>query len=371
MAELAKAAHSISVGTRVVLIAKEARPVVGAALFRLTTFACLGLLGYAVACARRKGVIELYSERALQEGVQRYCEDGVCVIASNRYERDLGRPNGLYHGIILGLFQEKRLEVNNAKSCEVSEELVVADWGGCQLDVMAIRAGNFRLSATTATGRIVEFELVGKYAEVRLQVQAIDERVVVSYWDYTIEDATRDCCFTESVLWSSDWFSTVNPKNTLNVVDSGRFAFPPIRKSTGVKVQNRNAYGLLTQFFGLGNVVDFPHFGCAKFREVFSGTRAYGLAMDVIATDLHSPVHGMIGGNKNYVPEIEADHDAFHAHIYNVSSASNAVAKKWWRMGIIECPKFCAPDTPAVNSPELETQCGWIFGLDLAGSPNT
>ncbi|KAJ8604102.1 hypothetical protein CTAYLR_001761 [Chrysophaeum taylorii] len=492
MTELAKAAHSVygavvdegshrstygavdkadelvarpaGVGTRVARVAKEARPAVGAALFRLTTYACLGLLGYAVAYARRKGAIELYSDRAaLREGVQRYCEDGVCVIASNRYERDLGRPiaNGLYEGIILELFQETRLEANDAESCEVSEELVVVDRGGCELDVMATRVGSYWLSATTATGMIVEFELVGKYVRREIRdlasddrarfidaiavthavpdavgrqkygaryrstdwfttqhqfwsasrscdhwhagsgflnmhasftrryeqtLQAIDERVVVAYWDFTIEDATRDCCFAESVLWSSDWFSTVEPNNSLNILDSGRFAFLPIRKSTRVEMQDRNAYGLLTvpwntnpspfltrsqQVYGLANVVNVPHFGCAEFSGVMSSSRAYGLAMNSIASTLHSPVHGMIGGYWNYVPEIEAEQGSFNEHMYNVSSASNAITKMLWRMGIVECPKFCAPDTPAVDCtcnlsrPRLEKHYSGLSAWDI------
>ncbi|KAJ8603149.1 hypothetical protein CTAYLR_004567 [Chrysophaeum taylorii] len=401
---------------------------------RLVALVGVLLLGL-VATYRRRGVVVLRSDKeeeftSTTPGVQRYCWEGVCVFASNSYERNLRRPiaNGLYDGIILELFETTRVEVLGEEDCEVSSDLESVNYGGCRLDVTATKVGVFELRS----GRL-KFELVARYVrrEVRdltavarsrlldaiavthavpdavgqqmygpryrsaawftrqhhfwssdrecdhwhsgsgfvnnhlgftrryeQTLQEIDEKIAMAYWDYTIEYVTRDCCWTESVLWSSDWFSTVSPNNSLHVVDSGRFAYLPIPKGNG------NAYGNLmspwntdpTPFLtrsdsilGLKNYVNVPDFGCDEFRKIFLASHEYGGMIGAVSVSLHAPVHGAVGGYWNYIPELKADEPELSRRLYNASSAINIASKLLWRKGVLQCPSFCAPDTPAVD----------------------
>ena len=350
--------------------------------------------GAFVTAARRARIHEVSLERvskgSSRDGSsQQYCDDGLCVLASNSYERSLGRPiaNGLYDGIILELYQETMVEVV-ADECEfeVSEELTVVSEYGCELALVATSVGTYELTATATTGGVptkVTFELVGKYVrrEVRdlsegdrtrfldaiavthavptdagermygpayksttwfatvhatysadrdcdhwhsgpgfvnqhsaftlryqQALQAVDPRTCalaslrqrvhlfprrcVHYWDFTIEGASVECCFTESVLWSPDWFSTVSPNNTEHVLDTGRWAFTRVEKVNSGLLNANNAYGLLGNPWNTNplpfhhaftdpstasqTTVSIPAFDCETFRYTFENYHSFG-----------------------------------------------------------------------------------------------
>lgn len=368
---------------------------------------------------------------------QHYCVDGVCVTASNNYERTLGRAiaNGLFEGIILEVYQKTWIEVLDQKECELKPDdaLEVFENAGCVAEVMATKIGPHDLKVRVNSTLTVDFSVVGKYVRREIRdldfddrtrffdaiavthtysdevgvkkfgenyrstdffaslhayysadrqcdhwhsgpgfvnqhlsftlrfehaLQAVDPRTCVHYWDYTIDYANGpDCCWTESALFTSDFFSHINPNNTHHIVDKGRWAYTRIHKSSGMAM-TRNAYGLLsvpwntdkTPFvtrsnflYGASNYVSIPSFGCERFRSIYKATDSFQSAANII-DEIHSPVHGMVGGYWNYLDEIIESEDWFNEYFANVSSATNAVCKKNWRWGYIECPDFCSAD---------------------------
>ncbi|KAJ8602177.1 hypothetical protein CTAYLR_003499 [Chrysophaeum taylorii] len=153
------------------------------------TAVCVTIAGlvYALECARWSKEDEKRRSVPVFCG-QVHCENGLCLTASNAYERHFGRAiaDGLYDGLIVEVLKETRVvarssfpedDESSLSSCvmEAGEDLEVMERGGCQVDVMAARTGTHTLSvAATDDGgrrRSVVLELEAKY--VRREVRDV------------------------------------------------------------------------------------------------------------------------------------------------------------------------------------------------------
>ena len=60
-------------------------------------------------------------------------------------------------------------------------------------------------------------------------------RVSLPYWDYTVDMHAVDqaggdiSVWRDSIVWSDEWFGPASPRRDDHVVDSGRFAYQPVR----------------------------------------------------------------------------------------------------------------------------------------------
>lgn len=407
--------------------------------------------------------VELIEEEAVDDlsfqeakPYQEYCVGGVCLVSSNGYERMLGRAigNGLFDGVILELYQETSLQVQDPTCLWVSVPQLDYEGGCKEITVTATSLGVSTLTAYFRDKPVIEFDLVAKYVRRELRdldasdrdryldaiavthtlsdevgkrkfgekyqsvnwfaethlfwsahrecdhwhsgsgfvqqhmaftlrfeqtLQAIDPRVCSHYWDFTIDVAQGlRCCWTRSILFSPDFFSTVDPPNDDHIVDSGRWAYTRIQSSTAGR--GVNSYGLLgvpwntnptpfltrsQQLFGMANYANIPYFGCGRLRYMYRTTASF-YETSYIIDKFHSQVHGMVGGYWNYKNDLIEAEPILNALIGNVSSASNAISKFLWRYGLTECPSFCSVDhTPASNC-----SCGAAFPRIQANFPN-
>merc|ERR1711988_1090849 len=65
--------------------------------------------------------------------------------------------------------------------------------------------------------------------EMEQSLQSIDDSITVPYWDYT-QDAYYLSEWTESELFTDDWFGTASPKTKDHVIPTGRRAYLGVGK---------------------------------------------------------------------------------------------------------------------------------------------
>ena len=86
--------------------------------------------------------------------------------------------------------------------------------------------------------------------ELEQALQAVDARVAVPYWDYTIDaalvDATGGNWWELSPLFQDDWFGSVQNLTDDRFVATGRWAYTAVPASPDSSDRTiTNAYGLL------------------------------------------------------------------------------------------------------------------------------
>ncbi|KAJ8598205.1 hypothetical protein CTAYLR_005535 [Chrysophaeum taylorii] len=372
---------------------------------------------------------------------------GVCVVASNEYERSLGRAimNGKQEelgAIVVEVFEPTVLRVAGATSCslEVEEPLVVVEGDGCTLIVEAATAGE-------TSGRVVghfSFLVLTRYVRRELRdlsasdrenylgamhvlwdlddeagaarygdkfkstasltrthlyhsankecdswhggpsfyvvhaafttafeqsIQSVDARVCAHYWDHTI-DAASGAGWVESPVFADSFFGSVHPNNTAHVVDSGRWAYTKLYAKAWSYSRITNAYGLLmapwntikTPFVTRAQQLwGWPHDkgGMVDCFKVETTVKTYSSSlsemMEPTEVNLHSKIHGFVGGAWNYLPEMKArEQRLYDAMGKQGTSYWLEVHKELWRLGAVHCPTYCAEDV-------LESNCDCVL----------
>ena len=246
--------------------------------------------------------------------------------------------------------------------------------------------------------------------EFEQSLQAVDARVALPYWEYTLDSATYGDDWRSSPVFGDDWLGAASPNNSAHAVEAGRWAFLPVARADGAAAGESgggssapiaNPYGLLRSpwntwkapyvtrhgtIFGREDYESFP--SCAQTAECFSN-----LALADINACLngytHGPVHIMLGGQwwgprgaaraRDAARPLDGDDDAATAaegdddaataaaatdatHVESASERAAArvaldafgdldkvfllVAKNVWRHGYMRCPAACSADTP-------------------------
>ena len=353
---------------------------------------------------------------------QSSCTNGVCLYASNDYERALSRPiaNGRFpDGVVLEMYRETRLEVD-AEACEleISGSLDVRRTGGCLVEVRATALGEYWLTARVVEARsrearVVTYVLTAKYvrreirdltpddrtrflsavgvtlrvsdeeglrmygyryrstdwyvrahlyaasrscssfvatqsalaARFEMSLQSIDQRLALPYWDYL-----DGSLFADQHIADPEWFGPANPTNARRVVDSGRFAFAPVRTNAREYSTVTNPYGLLAAPWNT-NPTPFVTRTVFRFGQYprAAPTCALWLGMMRTARSLRAVDDALqewsytSGGAWNYLDHLrrrETDLPAENRGNYL------ALHRAWWRKGLLRCPDYCGHDAP-------------------------
>jgi hypothetical protein len=267
------------------------------------------------------------------------------------------------------------------KSLEDFEVMHVAGAGQRNLDHMHDGMG----ISTQHTAMTSEFEQA---------LQAVNMKVSVPYWDYTVDSARvevngvrpesfRDI-FRESELFTAVWFG--NTEGTEHKIADGRFAGQTVPRDYEFKV--RSPYGFLRAPWNLNpseyvtryhkfcgadpaaHVTDsirdtreqFPWPTCADhfmMTNTDNYTTWYDWEME-IGYKPHGPVHSWIGGVGG---ECETTWDAMHRggvlttiQLQKMKHNAFIMLKNLWREELLETPKYCSADTPV-------KECMWV-GVD-------
>lgn len=213
-------------------------------------------------------------------------------------------------------------------------------------------------------------------------LQAIHPTLALPYWDFTIDSYEvnvthngRWDALWEGKVWSPSWFGVTNPVN--HTVTEGRWAWTKVSIATDLNSSVHNAYGYMrapwnvnkSPFVTRGHQLcgasafDFDGFPTCQIHQKYvdeTFTTWYDWVWGA-SYGPHGPVHVVIGGTHH----CEDDYDALLDTIGEVSmkqlkSASFYTLKSAWRVHIVDCPDYCAADTP---QDECKCHCPGIDDL--------
>mmetsp|Transcript_34015 Transcript_34015/g.44916 ORF Transcript_34015/g.44916 Transcript_34015/m.44916 type:complete len:671 (-) Transcript_34015:267-2279(-) len=197
--------------------------------------------------------------------------------------------------------------------------------------------------------------------EFEQALQAINPMVTVPYWDFTLESTFYQAeDFRNSQIFSDDWFGDADPNNGLRTVDRGRWAYVPTMTGARGFSDVVNSYGLLrapwnndpTPFltrsatiYGIEN--NQKPSGCEQYHIALTKGNWPDLAMQLNSA-AHGHIHELIGGawHHYYGKDTMNDGETTDAQKY-FSHEIQALSKKLWRHGYLNCPLECSLDTPA------------------------
>jgi len=188
-------------------------------------------------------------------------------------------------------------------------------------------------------------------------MRMIDPKTAAHYWDYTRDSVYNDegiGIWFESPIFKKDWFGASSPGNSKHVVDSGRFAYIPVKKDARGFSNITNPYGLLrspwntnptpyvmrhnkTMGIFADNWANFP--SCDDFQDVVGDT--FAVVSNQLNGFLHGPVHTMTGGHWDYL-------EKWTEVMESVTFPDNMLleSKFLWRQGFVHVPEVCSADTP-------------------------
>jgi hypothetical protein len=275
----------------------------------------------------------------------------------------------------------------NYKSLEDFEIMHLAGAGERNLDHIHDGMG----ISTQHTAMTSEFEQA---------LQAVNPKVAVPYWDYTVDSVKMSSdkkyrpesfsdIFRDSELFTGVWFGTTNAKD--HRIADGRFADQEVPRDYNYKV--RSPYGFLRAPWNLNpskyvtryhkycganpaaqdvdftdDKEEFPWPTCADhflYTNTDYVTSWYDFEMD-IGYKPHGPVHGWIGGVGG---ECESTWDEMHREglisplqLQKMKHTAFIMLKNLWRSRLLETPKFCSPDTPV-------KECMWHGVENFADHP--
>jgi hypothetical protein len=199
--------------------------------------------------------------------------------------------------------------------------------------------------------------------EFEQSLQAVNPMVTVPYWDFTLESTFYNTeTWRQSPVFGPQWFGTASPDNEWHTVTEGRWAFVPTMANARNFSRITNSYGLLrapwnndpTPFmtrhdhvYGFFNNLE-PR-GCDGYAKCLEFNTWSGVAT-CLNTDAHGHIHELIGGSWN--------HRSHRAKLEEVSTQllpsamdfvhiTQALSKELWRKGFMQCPTYCAMDTPS------------------------
>merc|ERR1712070_171264 len=237
-------------------------------------------------------------------------------------------------------------------------------------------------------------------SEFEQALQAVNPKVAVPYWDYTVDSVKMSSdkmhrpesfsdIFRDSELFTGVWFGTTNAKD--HRIADGRFADQEVPRDYNYKV--RSPYGFLRAPWNLNpskyvtryhkycganpaaqdvdfadDKEEFPWPTCADhflYTNTDYVTSWYDFEMD-IGYKPHGPVHGWIGGVGG---ECESTWDEMHREglisplqLQKMKHTAFIMLKNLWRSRLLETPKFCSPDTPV-------KECMWHGVENFADHP--
>ena len=217
-------------------------------------------------------------------------------------------------------------------------------------------------------------------------LQAVDGALSLPYWDYTIDmhavgmaggDTSK---WRDSIVWDDDWFGTSSPSRVDHVIDTGRFAWTPVKVNNANLSMWTNSYGMMrapwnnnrahyvtrsNQSYGF-TLTDLP--GCASHHTVLQYENFSDFGFHILYNP-HGTTHLAIGGtwNADWRQKLkEVDYDLQMAPSWTLLGF--AKQKNMFRGGDITCPSYCALDVPEV---ECKCECPGIHGMIHSGKYHT
>eukprot|EP00904_Undaria_pinnatifida_P008379 jgi/Undpi1/4671/HiC_scaffold_18.g08025.m1 len=174
-------------------------------------------------------------------------------------------------------------------------------------------------------------------------LQVVSPAVTIPYWEYTIEAAEGLDMYGDSEIFADDWFGSASPANHMHTVDTGRWAFTPVKQDAWDYVHN--SYGLLrtpwnvdpTPFVTRHNMtndkVATSVVSCMGYQSCFESTTLSKMN-NCLNGGTHGPVHIAVGGEWS---------DPEQDFIVNTGYASDVplTAKYLWRKGYMRTPESC------------------------------
>ena len=215
--------------------------------------------------------------------------------------------------------------------------------------------------------------------EVEQAMQAVDPKVTLPYWDYTIDDNEYSgSWYALSPIFQSDWFGKGEETKGF-LIDEGRFAKLPVGEVGDVDhAPEHNAFGMLTEAFnqnpdkligrassicGLPTTGRLP--GCSELEGIIvqdslSEMHAY------MEYDFHRRLHMAVGGawdcphSLGDAASLHPEHHLWQKYLGEIATQLNIIWRDMLTLGkdFFSCPTSCgANDTFADCScrcPELD-----------------
>ena len=213
--------------------------------------------------------------------------------------------------------------------------------------------------------------------ELEQSLQAVDARVAVPYWDYTMDaaviDANKEAMWWEqSEIFTSEWFGPMTNLSARHYVERGRWAYTAVPRSPEPDDETcTNAYGLLRspwnsisdpfvtrskELLGKPSFANFP--GCDVWHRAFvSPTLAE--VLQIMNGAAHGPVHIMVGGQ--WSTNETAWVDDFWGETITFPSDILLFTKWLWRKGYVRSPE---PSSCADGGAATE-DCRCTCGVDV------
>ncbi|KAH8070600.1 hypothetical protein JL721_5000 [Aureococcus anophagefferens] len=212
--------------------------------------------------------------------------------------------------------------------------------------------------------------------ELEQSLQAIDARVAVPYWDYTVDAATIDATpgsmwWDQSEIFTRRWFGAMTNLSSQHYVASGRWAYTAVPTSPDPTDERcTNAYGLLRspwnsisdpfvtrskELFGKPSFANFP--GCDVWHRAFTSP-TLAEVLQIMNGAAHGPVHIMVGGQ--WSTNATSWVDAFWAETITFPSDVLLFSKWLWRKGYVRspAPSTCASSKEGVTEADCRCKCG-------------
>lgn len=192
--------------------------------------------------------------------------------------------------------------------------------------------------------------------ELEQSLQAIDPRVSVPYWDYSLDAEVYGTDWKDSIVFDETWFGEASPPSPLHTVLTGRWAYTPVMSHARRYSNITNQWGLLRSPWNqnpvpfvsrhgeiLGNGEFQPTFpSCRDFNDAIK-TTSFSEIMPWLNGRTHGPVHLMIGGQ-------------WHQNSSGISrfwtgSESNflLMSKIVWRHGFLRCNDLCTEGVDSLD----------------------
>ncbi|KAH8065189.1 hypothetical protein JL722_2097 [Aureococcus anophagefferens] len=223
-----------------------------------------------------------------------------------------------------------------------------------------------------AGGDSHDFTVMVKYQSL----QAIDARVAVPYWDYTVDAATIDATpgsmwWDQSEIFTRQWFGAMTNLSSQHYVTSGRWAYTAVPTSPDPTDERcTNAYGLLRspwnsisdpfvtrskELFGKPSFANFP--GCDVWHRAFTSP-TLAEVLQIMNGAAHGPVHIMVGGQ--WSTNATSWVNAFWAETITFPSDVLLFSKWLWRKGYVRspAPSTCASSKEGVTEADCRCKCG-------------
>ncbi|KAJ8604299.1 hypothetical protein CTAYLR_002527 [Chrysophaeum taylorii] len=184
--------------------------------------------------------------------------------------------------------------------------------------------------------------------ELEQALQAIDARVAMPYWEYSLDAELYGLAWQDSIVFDDAWFGEVSPAGPLHAVANGRWAYTPVLRNARGYSNITNQWGLLRSPWNqnpipfvtrhdkiLGNGEFQPTFpGCADFDEAMSTTSLADI-VPYLNGITHGPVHLMIGGQWH-------QNASAIARFFDGAETNFLLMNKIvWRHGFLRCDGTC------------------------------